>query len=263
MFDSQKVSQAIVEVAEAEILPRFRCLKADEIKTKTHPGDLVTVADTEAEKALSLRLTQIIPDSKVVGEEGVAADSSVLNLLEGDAPVWIIDPVDGTANFAQGNELFGVMVALVIKGETQAGWIYDPLQQKMVWALKGQGAFCGNSRLQASKPLELMALRGYFGCRRTPALEKAVAANINHGSAAHDYIALAEGRMDFAFYRRVKPWDHAAGALIYQEAGGIARMTRGENYRPLANQEGLLVAANSSFWQELQRLIMANYQVCN
>ena len=259
MFDPQDVANIIIKIADNEILPRFRNLNEDEIKTKSHPGDLVTIADTEAEKALTTALSKLLPGSLVVGEEAVAADPNIMDILNEPNPVWILDPVDGTANFAHGHDLFGVIVALVQNKETIAGWIYDPLRQKMISAQKGCGAFNGNSRLSCTSPALLPQMRGYFGCSKTPALENSVSQNIVHGSAAHDYIALAEKRMDFAFYRRVKPWDHAAGVLIYQETGGIAQMIDKSPYHPGPNQEGLLLAPSFSLWNELQSLILSNY----
>src|SRR5262245_2136493 len=110
--DIDRVREAITEVAAQEIMPRFCNLAAADIRKK--PGDeTVTVADEAAEHALTHRLHDLLPGSLVVGEEAAAADQGVLARLGGDEFVWVIDPIDGTRNFANGKPDFGVMVALV------------------------------------------------------------------------------------------------------------------------------------------------------
>src|SRR5437879_2711858 len=108
--DLERVTGLIEETAALEILPRFRKLAAGDIREK-EPGDLVTVADEAAEARLTPLLTALLPGSLVLGEEAAAADPKLLNRLLGDHPVWVIDPVDGTGNFAAGRPAFAVMVA--------------------------------------------------------------------------------------------------------------------------------------------------------
>src|ERR1700720_3643047 len=96
--DSEKVRRLIVEVADDEIMPRFEKLAAGDISEKS-PGDVVTVADVAAEQRLPPALRALMRGSLVGGGEAVAADPAVLALLEGDDPVWVVDPIDGTANF--------------------------------------------------------------------------------------------------------------------------------------------------------------------
>ena len=105
-----EVADLLRTAARAEILPRFRRLASADIREKG-PGDLVTVADEESERQLTRRLMDLVPNSVVIGEEAVAADSKVLDRVFDDAPVWIVDPVDGTSNFAAGKPAFGVIVA--------------------------------------------------------------------------------------------------------------------------------------------------------
>ena len=140
MLDPEKVAQHIRETAEAEIIPRFRQLGQGDIREKK-PGDFVTLADLEAERRLTERLGALLPASVVLGEEAAFADRGRLDLLAGDAPVWVIDPVDGTANFARGEPAFAVIVALIERAELRAGWIYEPLADTMVMAEAGQGAW--------------------------------------------------------------------------------------------------------------------------
>jgi fructose-1,6-bisphosphatase/inositol monophosphatase family enzyme len=104
--------------------------------------DVVTVADREAELFLGEGLTKILPEAALVGEEAAHADPALLDRL-GDALCWIVDPLDGTNNFAAGKPPFGVMVALAEAGETVAGWIYDPLSGRLCHAHRGEGAWLG------------------------------------------------------------------------------------------------------------------------
>ena len=107
-LDSQTVTSLIEEAAEREIIPRFRQLEATDITTKSGPDDLVTAADLACEAFLTPTLAGLIPGSTVVGEEAVEQDRGLLRALERSGTVWIIDPVDGTYNFAHGAEDFAV-----------------------------------------------------------------------------------------------------------------------------------------------------------
>ena len=121
---SQAVEALMRDVAETIVLPRYRTLAAYEIEEKS-PGDLVTVADRESELALNAGLARILPDARMVGEEGCAANPALMEGLD-KGIAWIIDPIDGTGNFAAGRPHFALMVALFAEGETQAGWMNAP-----------------------------------------------------------------------------------------------------------------------------------------
>ena len=135
----EAVNAIIREATEAEILPRFKNLRASQIREKK-PNQLVTEADIEAEKVLARRLTDLLPGA-VVGEESVEHAPALMDALGRPGPVWVIDPVDGTANFAHGRPRFAVAVALVVDGETLAGWIHDPVPNRTIVAIKGQGCW--------------------------------------------------------------------------------------------------------------------------
>ena len=111
MIDLDRLAAIVAETAASDIMPHFRQLAARDIRDKA-PGDLVTIADEAAETTLTRRLADLLPGSLVVGEEATAADPSILNRLSTDEPVWIIDPVDGTTNFAAGLPIFAVIVGL-------------------------------------------------------------------------------------------------------------------------------------------------------
>lgn len=254
MIAVAEVTEVIRSVAKAEILPRFRNLQAHQIREKS-PNNLVTEADVEAEKALEKGLTALLPGSVVVGEEAVAADHRVLEALGGDAPVWILDPVDGTANFAHGRATFGVIVALVQGGRTLAGWIHDPITDLTATVQAGQGAWIGDRRLRVAPAGPLSAMTGSLGYRRSKRLAEKVERLVRQGAIAHDYLDLAQGRIHFAHYRKLMPWDHAAGVLMVQEAGGVARLIDGSPYWPFPSQVGLLLAPDEASWHALRPLL--------
>jgi fructose-1,6-bisphosphatase/inositol monophosphatase family enzyme len=236
-------------------VPRFGHLTPEDVRSKSHPNDLVTAADLAAERVFTARLPEFLPGSLVVGEEAVAVDPSILDRVSGDAPVWLVDPVDGTSNFAKGKPDFGVMVALVIAGQTRAGWIYDPLKERMAVAEEGGGAFIDGERLSLYEEPIIANLRGAL-YRREKRLISAVASVMGFASAAQDYLALVEGRLDFALFSRLMPWDHAAGALIHREAGGYsAVLMDGEPYVPTRREGGILIASSRERWEAIRALV--------
>lgn len=250
--DPVQVAAIIREAAESEILPRFQTLGREQIREKK-PGQLVTDADLAAERVLTQRLTALLP-AAVVGEEGVHLDHSLLTALERPGPVWVIDPIDGTANFAAGKPRFAVIVALVVDGRTVMGWIHDPLPNRTVFAAVGEGAWQGTQRLRVAEEGPLEAMAG--SVKRSPAVAKRVAKAMRLGSAAHDYLDLVCGGLDFAHFNRLMPWDHAAGVLIHGEAGGHAALFDRTSYRPVYVARGdLLMAPGPASWNALRNLL--------
>jgi fructose-1,6-bisphosphatase/inositol monophosphatase family enzyme len=250
---------AMRAVAEKHILPRFKKLAEGDVRSKSHPGDLVTIADVESEHALTDMLPRLLPDSLVIGEEAASADAAVLKHLARDEHVWIIDPIDGTANFVNGVARFAVMVALVRRGETLAGWIHDPVANRTLWAEKGRGAWLAEPdaapvRVQIPR-LESDALSGMAAGlynRDLGALKGKFARIVRLGSAAHDYWSLTDGRVQVLGYRRMKPWDHAAGVLIHREAGGYNKLLSGQDYSPAAqDQIGVLCTPTEAVWRAI------------
>jgi fructose-1,6-bisphosphatase/inositol monophosphatase family enzyme len=230
--DHEKVTQIIRDTAATLITPRFRQLREGDVREKS-PGDLVTIADVEAEKRLEAELSALVPGSLVVGEEEAEDFPNVLDRLKGDAPVWVLDPLDGTRNFAGGRAPFAVIVAYCQGGETLMGWIHDPLTGETVRAAKGQGCWSGSQRLSVHAAAPFGDMKG--------SLSHTVAKRLNDstgisrvGCVGRDYMDLALGRLHFARYAfRLKPWDHAAGVLIHCEAGGTNRLLKaGGGYHP-------------------------------
>ena len=255
------------------MLPRFRRLAAHEIREKT-PGSLVTIADVEAEEALMAALADLLPGSLVVGEEAVGADAAVLARLDEDGPVWVIDPVDGTINFAKSIPRFAMIVALVSGGQIQAGWIHDPVRNATIMASAGGGAWlaeAGQSRRLRCAPMPALpqargAVAGRIGGHRRAldVLKDSGRVGTVHRvtCAGQEYFDLVEGRADFAAFGRVLPWDHAAGVLIHREAGGISGFLADANATPVPytprRQAGLfLLAPTDVAWREIREVFLA------
>ena len=255
MPDSQAVARLIREIAQSVILPRFGTLKREDIREKA-PGDLVTVADLETERGLTARLGEILPGSAVLGEEAVAADPERLSLAATCDSLWIVDPVDGTANFARGQPGFAVIVAYVERGRTHGGWIFDPLGDRLVWAQAGAGAWSDGRRLRISPaPAEAMGAaygRAISGVRSAKAIEQAGMLTRNVGSSGIEYIDLALGTTHFALHSRSLPWDHAAGMLIAAEAGGHAAFLDGTRYDPSIHDRAVLAASDAVCWARVR-----------
>ena len=264
---NDKVTALIAQVADENILPRFRQLADHDVEDKGG-GDPVTIADVETEKALTPRLMDLLPGSRVIGEEAVHGRPQLLDLLTDEAPVWIIDPVDGTKNFTEGSDQFVVIVALAKAGETVMGWIYRPTDGTMTTAEKGAGAFEGERRMSSSAIADLPAMNAAIHTgrlvkeRRPVLLERAEIFQSNRPlyCAGLVYQMLARGELDCAFFGKTMPWDHAAGALILAEAGGHTAFTNDDTkYRvDRGDRLGLIAASSSEVWSKVRTQIIGD-----
>jgi len=263
MPDPEAVARLIRETAQSVILPRFGTLKREEMREKA-PGDLVTIADLETERRLTARLTEIAPGSAVLGEEAVAADPGRLSLAATCDSLWIVDPVDGTANFARGHPGFAVIVAYLEHGRTRAGWIFDPLGDRLVWAEAGAGAWSDGRRLRVApapaEPVGAAYGRTVSGVRSAKALDQAGMRTHNVGSSGIEYINLALGSAHFALHSRSLPWDHAAGMFIAIEAGGRAAFLDGTRYDPAIHDRPVLAASDTACWARVRDAVTAPVQ---
>ena len=251
--DIDAVSALMRAVSEAEILPRFGAL-GDRDSWEKRSGAVVTVADERAEAALAAGLGALLPGSAIVAEEASEAAPETLDALNRPGAVWVIDPIDGTANFSEGKPCFAVMVALVIDGEAAAGWIYDPVAESATVVERGAGAWRNGARLSVAGPAPEAEMTGAFGWRlnKDRSFSNRFRARTYNKCCGFDYLALADGRTHFAFYRGLKPWDHAAGQLMHAEAGGYGACVDGSAYRPgRKDQEGLLLAPDRDVWAGL------------
>ena len=264
-FDDDALGSAVADImrraARLAILPRYRALQAHDVMEKS-ASDFVTVADRESEVLLAEALARLAPEAAIVGEEAAHANPALLAGL-GEALCWIIDPLDGTNNFAAGKPPFGMIVALAEHGETIAGWIYDPLTDRCCHARRGGGAFVNGERVHSvgsrqAKPVVAMALE-LLDPRQTATMRDLLDRDFSIvGSprcAAEQYPRVALGQNDIAFFNRTFAWDHAAGVLFLNEAGGKAARYDGSAYRVNDDKVGLLAASTPKLWDHMIELM--------
>ncbi|MER8580071.1 inositol monophosphatase family protein [Mesorhizobium sp. M1423] len=272
-FDDSAIdwlADLLSDAAVAEIMPRFRRLSEGDVRRKTSAADLVTEADVNAERLITARLLQRYPKAMIVGEEACSDDPTLLDGL-GDAELaFVVDPVDGTFNFASGVPLFGVMLGVVVKGETVAGIIHDPVGKDWLVGVSGAGSHIrhahGNfEKVHVAKPAPISEMTGAVSWHYLPEPDRSRLARnqtkslsqFNYRCAAHEYRLLASGHGHFVVYNKLMPWDHLAGVLIHAEAGGYAARFDGSAYLPSHLGGGLLVAPDRESWRELRRELWA------
>jgi len=263
----EKVAEILAEASAVAVEPRFRALAAGEVIEKA-PGEVVTVADREAEQIISRRLRELLP-VPVVGEEAVAADPELARALHSEPAVWLVDPVDGTSNFVAGRPDFAVMASLVRDGATVASWIWQPVTRTAYSAELGSGAWKDGRRL--TTPPVADSPDTWQGILKTRFLDPTThhrlhtnARALGHispglSAAGIEYPLVAAGEQDFILYWRTLPWDHAPGSLLVTEAGGRSARLDGSPYRPEAPgcADGLLVCADPTQWDRIHAILTA------
>ena len=260
------------ETARVEILPRFRSLSASEIGVKSGADDLVTVADRAAEDRISEGVAQLFPSALIVGEEAVAANPMLLDRMSDSEISVIVDPIDGTWNYAKGLPLFGVMIAIVVDGRTAFGLLYDPMSDGWVAARAGQGAFrhsAAGTKVRISSAPQGDPMTGFVPLSLYPKetqrwlAPRLVAFDriLSFRCSCHEYWLLAEGAVDFMITGHLNPWDHAAGELICREACLHAAMLEDcEPYSPFKSHGQLLVADTRQSWELLRNCFIEQGQ---
>ncbi len=267
--DLERLADIIEDAARREILPRFRHLAAGAVRSKTGPLDLVTDADEAAERLITEALLRAHPGCLVVGEEAASADPSIMaGLMQADL-AFVLDPVDGTSNFAWGLPLFASMAAVLVRGEVVGSVIHDPIGQDSAMALRGAGAHTRHMDgrrvdLHVAAPVALAEMAGGaswrflpdgLGARVAANLPK-VAASFSYRCAGHEYRLLAAGSCHYLFYGRLYPWDHAPGWLLHQEAGGYAAHFDGSPYRADRIDGGLILTPDRDGWVALHDALL-------
>lgn len=256
----ERIVAALKQAANDIIMPRFRKLADTDVRSKGGNGNnLVTIADEECERLLSRILTDEIPGSHVVGEEAVASNPRSIEALGREDWIWIIDPIDGTANFVAGTSIFCAMVALLHRGETVMAWIHRPVDGDTLMSEKGAGAvlldFAERTRSVKVPPLDsddLSTMVAAIYNKDIAALKGKFARVSRSGCAGNDYWTATEGHLQAFAFRRLQPWDHAPGDLIFREAGGCVRMLSGARYEPSKpNQVGILGAQSEGVWRKI------------
>jgi len=250
----------IRDVGRTEIMTRFRRLGPGDVHEKTGPLDLATVADEAGEAALAAGLRRLFPGCVVVGEEAASADPARLDEIAEADLCCIIDPIDGTFNYAAGVPMFGIMVAVVQRGQTVGAVIHDPVMDDTATALAGSGAWLVGRRLRVAAPAPANEMAGNVSWRFMPEpMRSTVCARLprlggawDFRCAAHQYRMAAAGSCHFLVFHRLLPWDHAAGVLLHTEAGGYSARLDGTPYSPARFDGGLICAPDRACWEALR-----------
>lgn len=279
-IDHDKIAQVIREVAADKIVPRFMQLEEGHIRSKSSPNDLVTIADEEAEIELTRIFKDIMPGCEVIGEEAVSSGVISRNVLQSsDEYIFIVDPVDGTGNFARGTPIFGTMVSLLKGGERLASWIFQIPRNRMIAASRGAGvtidgaAFKAPPRPAGDAPFSEM--KAFIARKFMPKpLRPYVDPHIDllqdasaYTCCAWEYIDLLEGDRVFSLYTRIEPWDHQAGALILGEAGFFIRHWNKSAYSGRDLAGGVINAPSEELWdrihatfiKDIPQVLLRNY----
>ncbi len=245
------VAALMRDTAEKTLLKHYQKLSSSEVIDKA-ADDVVTIADTESEIMLAEGLAKILPEAAIVGEEAAHADPAIFERLSNKL-CWIIDPLDGTNNYAVGKPPFGILLALAEKGETVAGWIYDPLSGRLCTAHRGQGAWLNGERFTsrasgADKPIAAVSLVFVEAAKRGALMEH-IAPHYTlvdiPRCAAEQYPRIGLGVNDVSLFEKTLAWDHAAGVLFLNESGGKAARPDGSPYRVDRHLEPGLIGASS------------------
>ncbi len=267
--DACLVAGLLAEAARAEIMPRFRRLDPGAIRSKSGPLDLVTDADDAAERAIAAGLRKHFPGCAVIGEEAASADMALLGAIATAELCFIVDPIDGTANYAAGLPLFGCMAAVTMRGTVVAAMIHDPVGRDTAMALRGEGAWTEGEdgrrtdlRVAPAVPMDRMSGavswrympegRKQIVCRNLPRL----GASFDLRCAAHQYRLLAGGHCHYMVFNRLLPWDHAPGWLLHREAGGFSRRFDDSEYAAADPTGGLICTPDEAGYRALRAALL-------
>lgn len=252
----------IKNLADKEIMPRFNRV-GFEFK---EDGSLVTEADTAMQHAVTKALNKYWPEYALLGEEMSEREQQALLDSDNAQGLWVLDPLDGTSNFASAIPIFSVSLALIQQGEVRLGLIYDPVRKECFTALKGQGAWLngGPLKLQVEKQAlnQCIAQVDFKRLSETMAMHIAAthpyASQRNFGSGALDWCWLAAGRSQLYIHGGQKLWDYLAGQLILSEAGGIAETFDGEEiFKKQLMKRSIVASVNRILFNKWKAAIKA------
>lgn len=244
------------------------------VRTKSSASDLVTEADTGSEALIVESLRAHFPQVPILSEEGLGDLAALSEEEDADGAVtaawasalWIVDPLDGTVNYAHRYPSWGVSISLAVGGRVQVAATCDPMRGHTYWAERGHGAWCDGRRMQVSRVARLgesLLMTGFPYNREAGgdnnlaefnALMPQVHAVRRAGAAVLDMAHVADGRLDGYWEKHLRPWDWAAGWLLVEEAGGTVTRIDG---RPWSLVSGTLVATNGPIHAELLAALQA------
>lgn len=244
-LSTDAVLALLKDVAAELVTPRFRTLAEHDITEKA-PGSLVTVADHEAEVAITEVLSAAYPDAVILGEEAFETNPALLGRYAAADHAFTVDPVDGTRNFVHGSPDHAVMVAELRGGLVSRAWIWQP-EHEVAWvAERGAGTWCNGVQVHTRPVPADGTPRGatsIWSLRRRPV--SGLSLQPSWFCCGVDYPRLIESQVDALLYKKSSPWDHAPGSLLVTEAGGRIGMSDGSRYDPRSTRPGIVVASDS------------------
>lgn len=259
-IDRQQLQLLVKSVAEAVLLPRFHSVK----RHYKNDGSIVTEADHLVQQRLTESLNELYPDSVLLGEEMTSEQQQ--SVFESGKPLWCLDPVDGTSNFAAGLPLFCISLALIINGEIVFGIVYDLTRDECFTAIKSQGAWLNDQPLSSNEQLTLKQSLALIDLKRLPhplqtqiMLEWPFASHRSIGSVAIELCWLAAGRAHVYLHGNQNIWDYAAGLLILTESGGVAADFNGNAvFDNSINPRSTIAACNEELFNDWQASLKLN-----
>ena len=257
------MSELILAADTAVLAGRFIKSRLGKLKKVQYKGEIniVTDVDQKAEALIVKNLIKAFPEYGILAEESPEEK-------KGDAK-WIIDPIDGTTNFAHGFPFFAVSIALEIKGKTILGVVYDPMRDELFTAVKGKGAFLNKKRINVSKVKDMgkafLATGFAYNFKTTKQNNMNNFSNFmmasmavrRAGAATLDLCYAACGRFDGFWELDLCPWDTAAAELIVREAGGKVSKTDGSKF---SNYGKSIVVSNGLLHKKMLKILSANRQ---
>lgn len=260
----QSVEALIRDVGDSYIYSCYRNSKKSDVFYKTSKYDLVTSVDQKAEELLKTGLQELLPESLLLGEETYAQNPDVLDYLKQSAkPVWIIDPIDGTDNFIEKKQGFGIMICLFFDNSLVASWLYEITLKRLTSYYAPDEVYDNGINLEACKKPQapykgLIGKKLYrfssvqglneeeHGIIIKPALEPSIIA----------YREVLLGNLDFLIFRVTYPWDHLPGIALLSTHNAEFRQWNGGKYQYTDVNEGLIVARNAEVMKDvLERVI--------
>lgn len=259
----------MINLADAAVLAKEWALSAGKmqkkklhtesfkVNTKSTKTDLVTEVDLFSEDMIRAKIEKNYPEHNIVGEESDDKDNK-------SDYTWVIDPLDGTNNYASAYPIYCVSIALKYKSEIVLGVIYIPELDEIYSAIKGKGAYKSGEEIKISNKKKLssaLVSTGFPYDKKDSAMDnldpfneilKKIRGVRRSGSAAFDLISIASGRIDAFWEFKLKEWDYAAGKLIVEEAGG-------EFYQTEINGAPLAIAGSSELLNKIKSIIEEIY----
>tara|TARA_Y100000385_G_scaffold129059_1_gene134421 strand:+ start:127 stop:1005 length:879 start_codon:yes stop_codon:yes gene_type:complete len=257
----------LIDVNQKVVLNYFNKLTPKDIDIKSSNDDFVSVADKMSEDYISQKLSNFLDNTKIIGEETAFLDKKNFLSLLNEPLLWVIDPIDGTKNYINGNENFCSMISLVEHSFPIASFIYKPLQRQFIYAFKDIGAYIFDVETKISTKLNLeldsfSQIIGSGGTKGIPEVfRKSILSNLRSftkrvfvGSAGIETMMLVTNKIQFVFHGRVTPWDHSPLDLIIKEAGGCVYMARFKEEFNIKSKGPILAATNCKIWDEVREI---------